>query len=60
MVKLETFVNKRVEKMTEKYDFEQQLQTGEETREEEEVEIDEHPIEVQSDDDEISKAARQL
>ena len=46
--------------MTEKYDFEQQLQTGEETREEEEVEIDEHPIEVQSDDDEISKAARQL
>ena len=39
LAKMETFVNKQVQKMTEKFDFEQL--TGEETREEEEDEIDE-------------------
>ena len=51
LAKMETFVNKQVQKMTEKFDFEQL--TGEETREEEEDEIDEEDaIEVQSDDEE--------
>ena len=48
---METFVNKQVQKTTEKFDFEQL--TGEETMEEQEDEIDEEDvIEVQSDDEE--------
>lgn len=46
-----TFVNKQVQKMTEKFDFEPQLLIGEETREEED-EIDEYAIEVHPDDEE--------
>ena len=49
---MEAFVNKQVQKMTEKLDFKQQLLIGEETGEKEEGETDEDAIEVQSDDEE--------
>ncbi len=49
LAKMETFYDKQVQKMTEKFDFEQQLLIGEETREEDEDEIDEDAIEVKSD-----------
>ena len=48
--KMETFVNKQVQKMKEKFDFEQLI--GEETREEEDEIDEEDAIEVQSDDEE--------
>ena len=48
---METFVNKEVQKMMEKFDFEQLLLIGEETGEKEEDETDEDAIAVQSDDD---------
>ena len=42
----------QVPKTTEKFDFEQQVLTGEETGEEEQNETDEDAIEMQSDDEE--------
>ena len=52
LAKMEAFVNKQVQKMTEKVDFEQQLLIGEETGEEEGDETDEDATERQSDDEE--------
>ena len=48
---MEAFVNKQVQKITEKLDFEQQLLIGEKTGEEEEDETDEDAT-AQSDDEE--------
>ena len=49
---METLVDRQVQKMTEKLDFEQRLLTGEKNGEEEEDETEDDAIEVQSDDQE--------
>ena len=50
LAKMETFVNRQVQKMTEKFDF---LLVEDEPRREEEDEIGEDVIEVQSDEDDV-------